>query len=131
MSTFHAPVETNAITVSNVMPSAAPSKASAPHEVFRVGVSQDPNNPLHIGEEYYPEQSKRIGEEGACRVQIHVEASGKISDAKIVKTSGFERLDDACLKGVLGQRMLPATVDGNPVDSTTVIRIRWDLRAGR
>ena len=30
------------------------------------------------------------------------------------KASGFPRLDEACLKGVKGQRMKPATEDGKP-----------------
>jgi hypothetical protein len=40
-------------------------------------------------------------------------------------------LDDACLKGVIGQRMLPATENGKPVESVIVIRIRWALRKNR
>jgi len=127
-----APIPENAITVTSLPPEALPSPApSPPHEVSRVGASVDPRNPLHIGEEYYPDASKRLGEEGACKVELHVMASGSISDARIVKTSGFERLDAACLKGVMGQRMLPATEDGKPVDSITVIRIHWELRATR
>jgi protein TonB len=128
---IQAPVQENAITVSTSLPDAQPSPAPAPHVIARTGASVDPRNPLHIGEEYYPEQSKRLGEEGACKVQLHVMANGSIDQAIIVKTSGFDRLDGACLKGVLGQRMLPATEDGRPVESTTVIRIHWDLRANR
>jgi len=123
----NAPVETNAITVQSI--SAAPVAAAVqPGPVVRRGASVDPNNPLHIGEEYYPDASKRIGEEGACRVRLQVRADGHIADAQVVQSTGFPRLDDACLKGVIGQRMLPATEDGKPVDSETVIRIHWKLR---
>ena len=123
----NAPVETNAITVQSI--SAAPPAATVqPGPVVRTGASVDPRNPLHIGEEYYPDASKRLGEEGACRVKLQVPADGRITDAQVVQSSGFARLDNACLKGVIGQRMLPATEDGKAVDSETVIRIHWKLR---
>ena len=34
------------------------------------------------------------------------------------RARGFPRLDEACLKGVHGQRMMPATEDGKPVEKT-------------
>jgi protein TonB len=123
----NAPVETNAIQVQSVSV-APPAPTVQPGPVVRTGASVDPRNPLHIGEEYYPDASKRLGEEGACRVKLQVPASGRIADAQVVQSSGFPRLDDACLKGVIGQRMLPATEDGKAVDSETVIRIHWKLR---
>jgi protein TonB len=122
------PVESNAITVQSVSQSVVPAPPVTPSVITRTGASVDPRNPLHIGEDYYPEQSKRLQEEGACRVQLRVKTDGLISDAAIVQTSGFPRLDDACLKGVIGQRMLPATEDGRPIESVTIIRIRWALR---
>ena len=125
------PVDTDAITASAAEPSPVPTDAvvaTLPHEILRIEAQTDPRHPLSVGEEYYPAQSKRAGEEGACRVQITVKPNGAITSGKIVRTSGFERLDAACLQGVLGQRMLPATEDGTPVESTTVIRIHWGLR---
>lgn len=127
----NAPVETNAITVQSVTAVTAPEPTVVQTPISRTGASVDPRNPLHIGEEYYPDASKRASEEGACRVQLRVKADGFIGDATIVASSGFPRLDDACLKGVAGQKMLPATENGKPVESVTVIRIRWALRKGR
>lgn len=124
----NAPEEPNAITVQSIS-AAPPAPTVVPGPVVRTGASADPRNPLHIGEEYYPDASKRLGEEGACRVQVRVMADGLIADASIVQTSKFPRLDDACLKGVMGQRMLPATEDGKPIESVTVVRIHWKLRA--
>lgn len=121
------PPEDNAITVQSIS-DAPPAPTVVPGPVVRTGASVDPRNPLHIGEEYYPDTSKRLGEEGACRVQLRVRADGLIADPVIVQTSNFPRLDAACLKGVIGQRMLPATEDGKPVESVTVVRIHWKLR---
>ncbi len=91
-------------------------------------IRQDPKHPLHIGEEYYPDASKRANEEGRCVVKLTVAADGRIVDQSIQQSSGFPRLDDACLKGVRGQRMLPATEDGKPVETTVGIPIVWKLK---
>jgi protein TonB len=88
----------------------------------------DPKHPLKIGEDYYPDASRRANEEGTCRVKITVAADGRIVDASIDTSSGFPRLDEACLKGVRGQRVLPATEDGQPVELTTIVPITWKLK---
>jgi protein TonB len=87
----------------------------------------DPKHPLKIGEEYYPDASKRANEEGRCTVQVTVAADGRITNESIQTSSGFPRLDDACLKGVHGQRVIPATEDGKPVEKTVSIPIVWKL----
>jgi len=100
---------------------AAPApKASTP-------IKMDPKHPLKIGEEYYPDASKRANEEGRCTVQVTVAADGRITNESIQTSSGFPRLDDACLKGVHGQRVIPATEDGKPVEKTVSIPIVWKL----
>src|SRR3984957_15743504 len=90
-------------------------------------VGQDPKHPLRIGEDYYPDASKRANEEGRCIVLMTVAADGRITNESIQTSSGFPRLDDACLKGVHGQRMLPATEEGKPVEKTVSIPIVWKL----
>ena len=95
------------------------------HAHTPIGV--DPKHPLHIGEDYYPDASKRAGEEGRCIVQMTVAADGRITNEAIQQSSGFPRLDEACLKGVHGQRMKPATEDGKPIDTTVSLPIVWKL----
>jgi len=98
----------------------APPKAST-------NIKIDPRHPLKIGEEYYPDASKRANEEGRCIVQVTVSATGKITSESIQTSSGFPRLDEACLKGVHGQQVIPATEDGKPVEKTVSIPIVWKL----
>jgi protein TonB len=90
-------------------------------------IKPDPKHPLKIGEDYYPDASKRANEEGRCIVLMTVAADGRITNESIQTSSGFPRLDEACLKGVHGQRMLPATEDGKPVEKTVSIPIVWKL----
>jgi protein TonB len=122
-----APPETNAISVvtQQKTPPPAPVVAAVQHNI--VGAKMDPKHPFKIGEEYYPDASKRAGEEGRCIVLAHVAASGNILDAQIQTSSGFPRLDDACLKGVKGQKALPGMEDGKPVEGQFAFAIVWKL----
>jgi protein TonB len=120
--------QTNAIAVvtqTNVPPPPKPVEAPPP----RPGTPprMDPKHPFNIGEEYYPDASKRANEEGRCVVLMTVAADGRVASESIQTSSGFPRLDDACLKGVHGKRMIPATEDGKPVQKTVSIPIVWKL----
>jgi protein TonB len=121
-----APAVTNAISVVTQTQAPPPPVAAAPPKPG-TPVAQDPKHPLKIGEEFYPDASKRANEEGRCIVQITVAADGRITNESIQTSSGFPRLDEACLKGVHGQRMKPATEEGKPVDKTVSIPIVWKL----
>jgi protein TonB len=90
-------------------------------------VRTDPKHPLRIGEDYYPDASRRANEEGRCVVRVTVAADGRIIGASIQTSSGFDRLDQACLKGVRGQHMLAATEDGKPIEQTILMPISWKL----
>jgi protein TonB len=123
-----APQQTTAITsTTQVQVAAAPVAAPAPVQHSRTSIAPDPRHPLKIGEDYYPDASKRAGEEGRCIVTVTVAADGRITNAAIQQSSGFPRLDEACLKGVKDQRMKPATEDGKPVETTAALPIVWKL----
>jgi protein TonB len=121
-----APQQTNAI--SDITQKQAPAPVAAPPPP-KPGTPprMDPKHPLKIGEEWYPDASKRANEEGRCIVQVTVAADGTIKSESLQQTSGFPRLDDACLKAVHGQRMIPATEEGKPVEKTAALPIVWKL----
>jgi protein TonB len=122
------PPDTTAITQTtqtNVPP--PPVVVAPPPPRAATSIKPDPKHPLKIGEDYYPDASKRANEEGRCIVLMTVAADGRITNESIQTSSGFPRLDEACLKGVHGQRMLPATEDGKPVEKTVSIPIVWKL----
>jgi protein TonB len=128
---IQAPAEqTNAIAVvTQQVQAPAPVVAAPAPPAPKPGTPprQDPKHPLKIGEEWYPDASKRANEEGRCIVQMTVAVDGRVTAETIQATSGFPRLDEACLKAVHGQRMLPATEDGKPVEKTVSIPIVWKL----
>ena len=87
----------------------------------------DPKHPLRIGEAYYPDASRRANEMGRCLVRVTVASDGRIIAAAIQSSTGFDRLDQACLNAVRGQRMLPATEGRKTIDSSILIPIVWNL----
>jgi len=106
-------------------PRIIPQTPAQPHVL--APVRMDPRHPLRIGKDYYPDASVRANEMGRCVVQATVAADGRIIAASIQTRSGFDRLDQACLNAVKGQRMLPATEDGKPIVGTVSIPITWNL----
>jgi len=120
-------VETTAITQTTQVNRPPPPVAVAAAPKPGTPIRMDPKHPLKIGEDYYPDASKRANEEGRCIVLMTVSADGKITNESIQTSSGFPRLDEACLKGVHGQRMMPATEEGKPVEKTVSIPIVWKL----
>ena len=120
--------QTTAITQTTQVAAPAPAPvAAAPVQHVTTNVGPDPKHPLKIGEDYYPDASKRANEEGRCIVSMTVGVDGTIKNESIQTSSGFPRLDEACLKGVHGQRMIPATEDGKPVEKTVQLPIVWKL----
>jgi TonB family protein len=108
--------------------SATPQDAQpTPHVETPVRV--DPKRPIKLGENY-PALSRKKGEEGLSVVRIEVDTDGVVRATQLVSTSGFARLDEASLGAFAGARMIPATIDGEPINTWANIPIAWNL-AGR
>jgi TonB family protein len=85
----------------------------------------DPNHPLKIGTQYYPIESKRHGENGWCLIRFQVDPDGLIRAKQLTTSTGFDRLDSACLATVANGQMIPATIDGKPVFYWPEMPIVW------
>jgi TonB family protein len=104
-----------------------PIQASPRPLSLRTEAKSDPQHPLRIGEEYYPVESRKHQEEGICVVHLQVSADGHIRATQLLSSTGFERLNAACLAAFADGRLLPATIDGQPVTSWVSIPIIWRL----
>lgn len=62
----------------------------------------------------YPGVSRRMGESGRVLIYARIEANGTASEAQIKTSSGYDRLDQAALKAVLGWRFVPGKRAGVP-----------------
>lgn len=63
----------------------------------------------------YPPISRRMSEEGLVTLLVLIGPDGSVIDAKVEKSSGYARLDQAALDGAKTRcRFKPGTVDGKP-----------------
>jgi len=76
----------------------------------------------------YPRRSLEKGEEGALEFRFLIGSDGRVKESKLVKSSGFERLDDAARKAFEKCSFVPVTVNG--VTKPTWVRqpFEWRLR---
>lgn len=63
----------------------------------------------------YPAISRRMGEEGKLVLRVELDESGRIDDAKVISSSGYERLDAAALTAVKSWQCNPSLRNGQPV----------------
>jgi TonB family protein len=87
----------------------------------------NPDEPPKIGKDYYPRESLRAKEQGRCLVEVTVAADGWVKDTKVLQSSGYPRLDKACLDAFAGGRLIPATENGVPIEKTISVPVSWKL----
>ena len=76
----------------------------------------------------YPPISRRLGEHGTLRLKLTIAATGLVSDAVVVNSSGYERLDVAAVAWIKSHwRYTPAKQDGKPVASMTDAVVEFRL----
>lgn len=63
----------------------------------------------------YPAISRRMGEEGKLILRVELDESGRIENARVVDSSGYDRLDNAALEAVKSWQCKPAMRNGEPV----------------
>jgi protein TonB len=77
----------------------------------------------------YPAASRRAGEEGTVELMLYVLANGRIGEAKVERSSGFAKLDEAAAQEALRSwRLLPQTVDGVSVAAWHKIAVTFRLK---
>ena len=124
-----APVETT--TAIQQVVTQRPVEAPPPvaeRKVVETMPKQDPRRPLRPSEDFYPNASKRAGEEGNVEVLVHVAEDGKVDDVKVQKSSGFPRLDEGALTYAKTWRLLPGTRDGKPVAMWAPFKVVFKLK---
>ena len=128
--TIDMPVETTQTTaISNV----TTKHTEAPPPVAKA-TSRTPPGPgknFPATEDYYPNASRRLEEQGIVVVNVCVDQSGKLTqEPSVDKSSGSPRLDEGGLKlAKAGSgRYKPATEDGKPVSACGKFGIRFQLK---
>ena len=75
----------------------------------------------------YPALSKRLNEQGKTTVKVLIGANGLPQRAEIVRSSGFERLDQAALATVMRWRYVPGKRGGVAEAMWFNVPINWVL----
>jgi TonB family protein len=84
-------------------------------------------------EDYYPDASKRAGEEGRVLVRFTLETDGRpITDSiEVQSSSGFPRLDKAATQMVADELFFPGCNGGKPVVTSATLPINFHLTPSR
>lgn len=104
--------------VATPLPPAPPAKVVLPSSMGDYLNNPKPN---------YPPMSKRLGEQGGVGVRIFVGADGLPQKRELLKTSGFERLDQAALDVVMRWTFVPGKRGGVPEAMWMATTIKFEL----
>lgn len=127
--TINVPVEseTTAIRVTNTPVQKAPPPVAAPTRKTGLGLGKGfPNS-----DDYYPDASRRLEEQGTVVVHVCVGPDGKLTEEpSVAKSSGSARLDGGAMRlAKAGSgKFVPATEDGKGVTSCSNLPIKFVLR---
>jgi len=80
--------------------------------------------PLHMPKPRYTDLARAQGLEGRVRVEISLDATGAVTEARVVTSLGAG-LDEAALDAARGARFAPAVTCGVPVAATFVLAVRF------
>jgi len=81
------------------------------------------NNPAPV----YPALSRRLGEQGKVVLRVLIGNDGTALQASIHQSSGFERLDQAALRAVMGWRYVPGQRGGVAQDMWFNVPVNYSL----
>lgn len=77
----------------------------------------------------YPAADVRAGNEGNVQIEVYVLPDGRVGDARILRSSGFPRLDQAALDEAKRRwRLQPATRNGEPFAQWYPLRVVFKLK---
>jgi len=108
---------TNSITVQSKKetppPITAPASTGKPHE---------------CGSHYYPPLAIRLNHQGVTVVEFTIEADGSVTNAHVVKSSGYDELDNASIPCTQSWTYRPALLNGKPIATTHTADVIWKLQ---
>lgn len=76
----------------------------------------------------YPVESKRKREQGTVVIALVVSTSGRVSEASVFRSSGFDRLDQVALSAVRRFVYEPYVLNGLPVSVRTTVTFPFKLQ---
>ena len=106
---------------------AAGAATSAPAAASRVELPSSDADYLQNPRPLYPPLSKRLGEQGQVVYSVLIGTDGLPVSARLVKSSGFDRLDQAAMSAVMRWRYSPGKRNGVATAMSFNVPIHWVL----
>ncbi len=76
----------------------------------------------------YPPKSAKLGEQGVTRLNLSITEDGKVSQALVMSSSGYHRLDETIkLHAVRFWKFIPCTRNAKPVACWLSMDFRWAI----
>ena len=120
------PAQTAAVGETSTAPMATPAPAARPAPAVLQMPSSDADY-LRNPKPPYPALSRRLGEQGLVVHSVLIGVDGAAVSARLVKSSGFERLDQAAYQAVMRWRYTPGKRNGVPEAMTFNVPFNWVL----
>ncbi len=76
----------------------------------------------------YPDLARKNRWEGQVLLRLSISADGRVSEVEVIRSSGYEILDEAAVSAVRTWRGRPALLDGEPVAAEESLPIRFRVR---
>ena len=73
----------------------------------------------------YPDAAQVNGEQGDVALGVEVGANGRVRTVRVLRSSGFDDLDNAAIEGVMAWRYIPAVRDGEKRTEWTKVVIAF------
>lgn len=106
---------------------AAPVAPPAPPAPPKVELPSSDADYLQNPKPVYPRLSERLHETGRVVYSVLISAEGLPLSAQLVKSSGFDRLDQAALTAIMKWRYVPGKRNGVPTAMSFNVPILWEL----
>jgi protein TonB len=124
---YESPAQPDSIAAQPIDPGLSnpvgPGSATIPEIV---NAHLDAHHPL--SQPPYPAPDIRLGNEGNAEVEVYVLPSGRIGEARIARSTGFDRLDRSALEEAKRNwKMIPATRDGVAIAQWYKVRVTFKL----
>ena len=75
----------------------------------------------------YPHSARRHGREGGVELEILISEKGRVTELRVVKSSGTPELDESAKQAVMKATFEPARLKGNAVPARVVLTIIFRL----
>lgn len=75
----------------------------------------------------YPSSSRRAEEQGVVTMKFLISDNGEVSEAKVEISSGFVRLDEAAILGLVACKFKPPVRNENSTNEWSTIKYSWKL----